>query len=174
MEEEIKQLDAEHRPPSASSDILGDLNASYDEDEDVELMDLLDGDSLDPTLAFPNPGDLSDELRGRIKKSTLQLKKLFRKAKDQYDEVVEHSAQQAAEGKKPVQVAVVHSETDKQKIGALNQRIRELKEKIEISDSKARSLTVQRYAMCRRASSAALTPLCVQTGGQEEVRGHHP
>lgn len=127
------------RPHTPGSDVGAD---SYD-DEDAELAELLDADSLDPTLAFPNPGDLNDELREKLKKSTMKLKKLFKKAKTQYEDVVEMSAQHAQSGKKAAAV-VVHTETDKQKISALNARIRDLKEKLEISDSKARSLTVQR------------------------------
>lgn len=75
----------------------------------------------------------------------MKLKKLFRKAKTQYDEVVENAAQQASTVKTR-KVTVITTDTDKQKISGLNKRIRDLKEKIEISDSKARSLTVQRYA----------------------------
>lgn len=135
---DVIKVESKIRPMTPASDPGAE---SYDEDD--ELAELLDADAIDPTLAFPNPGDVGDELRSAIKKKTMKLKKLFKKAKTQYEDVVELSTQHAQSGKKAAPV-VVHTETDKQKISALNARIRDLKEKIEISDSKARSLTVQR------------------------------
>jgi hypothetical protein len=110
---------------------------------EMDLSEFEEDEDMDVDLAFADPAQLSDEMRTKIKTQTLKLKKLFKKVRQQYDDVVDLSTAHAKAGKAAT-VEVVHTETDKQKISALNKRVRELKEKLEIAESKARSISVQR------------------------------
>ena len=115
-------------------------------------FDLAEFEQFDPDLDpynFTDPGQMGDEIKAKLKSQAQKLKKVFKKVRQQYDDVVELSVSQAQMQSEKAKSVVPPSpdapaETDKQKIAALNRRIMELKENLEVSESKARSLSAQR------------------------------